>query len=195
VDPSSWYRKIARQLGTSILVSADKNTTKLVDHDPLLQFAALVLFKSPVQAWSSQLAKLPKDQDPEYYLAQLNKYMDVWTNSYNIFLDDFQPRDGKIFLQFDDFVRQPQPMLRTLCAALHLPFDDSVLKETRPGHAIGGNSGAMARLRAADYGVRLSPLPAPDLPREHVVVIAKNKPMQACYAALMGRHRSVFSVD
>ena len=77
-DPSRWYFKIAKQLGTSILISADKNTTKLIDNDPLLRFAALVLFKSPLQAWASQMAKLPKEREGGYYAAELTKYMEVW---------------------------------------------------------------------------------------------------------------------
>jgi len=191
-DPSRWYFKIAKQLGTSILISADKNTTKLIDNDPLLRFAALVLFKSPLQAWASQMAKLPKEREGGYYAAELTKYMEVWTNSYKIFLNELNPTQGKTFLKFDDFVQSPRTLLMTLCAAVNLPYDPSVLQETRQGHAIGGNAGAMARLRAADYGVRLMPLPNPELPAEHSALIAGNKAMQDCYGALMARYREVF---
>ena len=61
--------KIAGRLETSILISADKNPPKLVDNDPLLRFSALAMFKSPMQAWASQLAKLAKGQNADFYRA------------------------------------------------------------------------------------------------------------------------------
>jgi hypothetical protein len=189
VDATRWYQRIAAQLGTSILVSADKNVAKLVDNDPLLRLSALVVFKSPDQAWASQLAKLPKDREPEFYRAELVKYMGTWTQSYRTFVDEFAPDGAKVFLKFDDFTMNPAPLLEKICAELDLPYDPAVLSEVRPGHAIGGNKGAMARLRAADYGVRVEPLPAAGLISEQAEMIENNKALQDCYRSLMSRYR------
>jgi hypothetical protein len=191
-DATGWYQRIAAQLRTSLLISADKNLPKLIDLDPLLRFSALVTFKSPEQAWASQLAKLPKGLSPEKDDLELARYMDVWTASYRNFLDDFEPEGGKTFLFFDDFARNPKLLLAIICARLQIPYDPTVLEETRPGHAIGGNKGAMARLRAADYGVGITPLPELHLPEGHSEMIARNRVVQDCSRELMLRYRGVF---
>lgn len=193
VDATRWYQRIAAQLETAILVSADKNVAKLVDNDPLLRLSALVVFKSPEQAWASQLAKLPKDREPEFYRAELVRYMGTWTQSYGTFLDEFTPAGGKVFLKFDDFTADPGPLLKAVCTQLDLPYDPIVLREIRPGHAIGGNKGAMARFRAADYGVDVVPLPEANLTAEDAEMIALNKPLQSCYKGLMARYGQCFS--
>jgi hypothetical protein len=185
VDPQDWYQKIAHRLGTAVLVSADKNPVKFVDQDPLLRLSALVVFKSPLQAWASKLTKLPQGRDDEYYAQELTTYLKVWTDSYRCFLDDFKPMGGKAFLFFDEFADKPGAVLPPVCAALSLPWHSGVLQRTRPGHAIGGNSGAMAQLRSAEYGVEIKPLPAPNLPAAHVEVIDNDQATQQCFADLM----------
>ena len=57
--------------------------------------------------------------------------------------------------------------------------------QTRPGHAIGGNSGAMKGLRAHNYRVEIRPLPELDYPQAERDDVAQNKPMQAVFEALM----------
>ncbi len=191
VDPQDWYQKIAHQLGTTVLVSADKNAVKLVDQDPLLRLSALVVFKSPLQAWASKLTKLPQGRDDKYYAEELVMYLEVWTESYRCFLDEFNPMGEKAVLFFDEFADAPSAVLPRVCAALSLPWHSGVLERTRPGHAIGGNSGAMAQLRSAEYGVQINPLPAPNLPAAHVKVIDKDHATQQCFADLMERYRGL----
>ncbi len=189
VDPQDWYQKIAQQLGTAVLVSADKNAVKLVDQDPLLRLSALIVFKSPRQAWSSKLTKLPQGRDDEYYAQELTTYLEVWTESYRCFLDEFNPVGEKAFLFFDEFAAAPSTVLPRVCTVLSLPWHSGVLQRTRPGHAIGGNSGAMAQLRSAEYGVQIKPLPAPNLPAAHVKVIDNDRATQQCFADLMKHYR------
>jgi hypothetical protein len=191
VDPQDWYQKIARRLGTAVLVSADKNAAKLVDRDPLLRLSALVVFKSPLQAWASKLTKLPQGRDDEYYAQELVTYLEVWASSYRCFLDKFNPVGGKAFLFFDEFAHTPSAVLPRACAAVGLPWHPGVLHQTRPGHAIGGNSGAMAQLRSAEYGVQINPLPPPNLPAAHIEVINNDDATQRCFADLMARYREL----
>lgn len=185
IDPNDWYGKIARRLETDILVSADKNIAKLVDNDPLLKFHALVLFKSPEQAWVSQRSKLPTGKDAEYYYAELVKYSDVWNSAYRALLDTFSPEHGKTFLCFDEFASNPRVHFERLCQSTRLPTDLSVLTETRPGHAIGGNSGAMRLLRDDDYRVNIRPLLKVDFPGPERDFLAGRKAVQETFDDLM----------
>jgi hypothetical protein len=92
-------------------------------------------------------------------------------------------------LYFDQFSRSPGPVLERACAALRLPWQPNVLQKTRPGHAIGGNSGAMAQLRSAKYGVQITGLPEPELPKAHIDAINDYRPIQECFADLMNCYR------
>jgi hypothetical protein len=190
-DNSNWYRKIAERVGTRILVSADKNLPKLTDKDPLLDLSALVVFKSPEQAWTSQRDKLPNDRDADFYEEECRKYVEVWTRAYQSYLHHFRPKGRVVFLNFDAFTREPEPLLRSVCKALDLPFDADVLRRTVPGHAIGGNGRAMRRLRDKGYGVDITPLPdaAPD--PVHSAIISGHPGAQAVWRQLMSRHNDL----
>jgi hypothetical protein len=187
-DNTNWYRKIAARLGTRILVSADKNLPKLTEKDPLLELSALVVFKSPEQAWRSQLDKLAAGRDADYYEAECRKYADVWTRAYHSLLNHFRPQGSVVFLNFDAFTRSPEQLLRAVCTGLGLPFDAQVLRRTVPNHAIGGNGRAMRRLRDKDYGVDITPIPDPSLVPAHAAIITEHSGAQAAWRQLMIRH-------
>ena len=189
-NPEGWYRKIAARLGTSILISADKNAPKLIEHDPMLDLSALVVFKSPEQAWRSKLNKLPADRDPAYYEAECRTYATVWTRSYLGYLDLFQPQGPVVYLNFDRFTIDPEAALRAVCARLALPFAPGVLSRTEPGHAIGGNAGSMARLRARNYAVEVETLPDPELDPAQAKILSEHTQMQHVYRRLLTRHES-----
>lgn len=183
-DRTGWYFRIAQQFGTKSLISADKNAPKLVDNDPLMRFSALVMFKTPQQAWKSQLDKLPVERDEEFYRSQCEKYLKVWASSYDIFLNHFRPTGNVAFVCFDAFAAAPEPALATLCESLNLPNDSRVARTTTPGHAIGGNKGAMDRLRQNGYMVEIKPLPPPNLPSEHIRLIEDHAEANKVYAQL-----------
>ena len=190
-DFTRWYQKIAARVGTKLLFSADKNPPKLIDNDPLLRMHALVLFKSPTQAWGSQLSKMRQGGSETFYEIALEEYIDSWTRAYRVFLDDFKPRGDMAFLYFDAFAENPEPSLRAACRMLGLPDDDSLLKRTRTSHSIGGNSNAMKRLREANYAVSVTPLPAPSIPTRHRARIAAAERMQATFADLRARFEAM----
>lgn len=190
-DNADWYRKIALRLGTRMLISADKGLRKLMEKDPLLEFSALVVFKSPEQAWRSQLDKLPKDRDAAYYEAECRKYMDVWAKQYGLYLHHFRPQGPVVFLNFDAFTQSPEALLRAVCDRLGLPFDAGVLKRTEPGHAIGGNARSMKRLRDKDYAVEIESLPDPALDPVHAQIIEDNATAQDVWRELMVRHQAL----
>lgn len=187
-DSHGWYRKIAARLKTRILVSADKGLPKLSDKDPLLELSALIVFKSPEQAWRSQLDKLPAGRGADYYDAECRAYLDTWAKRYESFVHHFRPAGPLVFLNFDAFTRTPESLLRALCDRLDLPFDGGVLLRTVPGHAIGGNGRAMRRLRDKDYGVDIAPLPDAALDAQHRETIAHHAAAQAVWREMMTHH-------
>lgn len=150
-DSGDWYRRIARRLGTEVLVSADKNPPKLVERDPLLRLDALVLFKSPQQAWLSALKRLPQGEGQSYYRQKCADYLAVWADRYSFLLDHFRPQGRTVFLDFADLARRPRETLAALCKALDLRFDASVLDQLPSRHSIGGNVAAAAQLAQAEF--------------------------------------------
>ena len=93
-----------------------------------------------------------------------------------------------VFLNFDAFTRHPAPLLRALCAKLDLPFAESVLSTTVPGHAIGGNGRSMRRLRDQGYAVEILPLPDPAIAPEQAAIIAADPVVQSTWQEMMARH-------
>lgn len=186
-DATDWYGKIADRLGTRTLISADKNPPKLVDHDPLMRFDALVLFKSPVQAWMSTLRKLPADRDSAFYLRKCEDYLALWTDRYRTLLDHFAPQGKIVFVHFDTFVQAPREGLQSLCRALDIPFDPDVPEATAVRHAIGGNPGAVAKLYAPRDAIEIAPLARPDCPPEQIRTIENAKAAQDIFARLLAK--------
>ena len=184
-DATDWYGRIARRLDTQILISADKNPPKLADHDPLLRFDALVMFKSPVQAWMSMLRKLPQGRDAAFYASKCESYLALWTDRYSTLLDHFAPQGKVVFLHSDAFVQAPREVLQSLCGTLDLTFDPAVLKTAALRHAIGGNPDAVAKLHSAGGSIEIVPLARPDCPPDQLRLIADSQPVQEVFARLL----------
>lgn len=184
-DGARWYHKIAHRLNTKELVSADKNPPKLADHDPLMRFDAVVMFKSPVQAWLSTLRRLPPDRDGDFYLRECRSYLKLWEDRYAIFLDYFAPQGKVVFLYFDEFARAPRETLEALCRALDLPFDCHVLGSIGESHSIGGNPNAVANLNAANGAVEIDKLAAPDCAQDQLRLIDETPSVQEMFDRLL----------
>ena len=182
--PDRWYDKIATQLQTSTLVSADKNMPKLLLHDPLIRFRALIVFKSPAQAWLSKFRKLPAGMGREQTRHEFDTYIDLWVRSYNQFLNGFAPRHGKVFLDFDSFTRNPEKAFRKLLNALDLPFDHSVLQKVKSRHSIGGNSQTVRSLRSNEDRVNITPRADDELEAEHREWLYERRDAQELFISL-----------
>jgi hypothetical protein len=189
---TNWYQKIGQRLGTKVLTSADKNWSKLLWNDPLLRMDALVLFKSPAQAWSSQRTKLPPG-DGSAYEERLEKYIRTWCDHYSAFVGSFNPCGTVTFLCFDNFAASRGKLLGPLCAALDLAYEESALTQVRRGHAIGGNKNALGRLRTSDYAFNVLPLPDVDLPPREAAMLDENTEMQELYAILRWKQDQVLA--
>jgi hypothetical protein len=189
-DRTGWYFKIARRLETKLLVSSDKNPPKISDNDPLLRFDALVLFKSLPQAWWSELQKRPTGRGEEYYRGECEKYVATWVQSYAMFLESFAPKGKVVFLSFEEFAQNPANVLHAACRSLALPFDESVLRSAKRGHAIGGNARALNRLRTADYNPDITPMEACELPAAHARIIVESAEAKRVFDLLQAAHQN-----
>ena len=186
---TAWYQKIGERLGTKVLASADKNWSKLLANDPLLRMDAVVLFKSPVQAWSSQRVKLPLGDGA--HEERLEKYIRSWCNHYAALIGSFKPIGTVTFLCFDEFAATRGKLLGRLCEVLNLPLQDGGLTHVRRGHAIGGNRNAIGRLRTSDYEFEVLPLTEVDLPPRELAMLNENTEMQELYATMRREHDQI----
>lgn len=193
-DHTNWYQRIGARLGAPHLISADKNLIKLVENDPRLRFDALVMFKSPEQAWRSKLNKLPEGESDDFYRAELEKFIETWLASYRHFLFDLKPTGRMIFLNFDAFAESPAPYTEAVCKTLGLLYSPEILTRTIPSHAVGGNRGSIANLRERDYNVQIRPLTPADLPRDHKAAIDRHELVQETFRQLMARHDTLLVI-
>lgn len=187
---SGWYTKIANRLDTGILVSADKTPSILMDRDPLIRCDLVVLFKSPAQAWWSQLRKLSRGRSPAYYEEELTRYLEIWTRNYRNLAEDFAPRGQKIFVYFDALTNSPRAYLGALTGQLEIPFRPVALRRTRNCHSIGGNFRTRRTLGRDGQRIDIRPLVPPDLPREHHALLDAHTPSRTIFEAM--RARQVF---
>jgi hypothetical protein len=184
LNPVDWYFRIAERLGTKILVSADKNLPKVVLFDPELRLQALVVFKSPKQAWASNYTKMKAGLSPNAYFEAMMKYMGVWKQAYSNLTHVFNPRDGRVFLDFDRFADAPEAKFRSLTRVLDLEYDPGALAQPGPGHSIGGNSNAIRRASAAEYRIEVRPLGEAAIPADHAEWIDNQADLTELHAAM-----------
>lgn len=194
-DPKDWYFKIAARLGTRTLISADKNLPKLALNDPQFRCDTLILFKSPKQAWASELVKRPPGESNDESFEQMRRYMSMWRSSYTEMLDVLAPKGVKVYVNFDYLTLNPEFVLRSVASALSLAFEARALQQSIPGHSIGGNAGSMRRLRQTNYAVRIEKLEAPAIPADHAAWIDGNPDINRLYHELNERMIDGLSVD
>jgi hypothetical protein len=155
LNPIDWYQQLGDRFQTDLLVTADKNLPKLIRHDPLLRLDALVMFKSPIQAWYSNMNR-PEARFADLPLeARMQRYIEDWRAVYQTLVNDFAPRGKVAFLDFDAFTRDPEPTLRRALEKLDIELDPEVLKKIRPSHSVGGNGPVVRNLRDDDLEVKI----------------------------------------
>jgi len=184
LNPVDWYLRIAEQLGTAIIVSADKNLPKTVLMEPRLRLTGLVVFKSPKQAWASTYSKTSAGKTPEQTFQGMVNFLDVWKWAYGEMARTFKPVGGKVFLDFDRFTHAPEAMFRSMVRALDLEYDPAAFVKPEPGHSLGGNNAAIRRVRSAGHSVDVYPLGEPDIPAEHAEWIDSQADLTELHALL-----------
>ena len=184
LNPIDWYQQIADRLQADLLISSDKNLPKIIRHDPLLRLDALVIFKSPEQAWYSNFAKLPGDLGEDEISEKMENYLTIWHDRYAELLHDFSPRGQVTFLDFDAFTHTPEAVLTGAMQQLAIDFDQKLLDRVVPSHSIGGNGMAVRKLRTHDFKVRIEARSDSLLPPAHLDWIKKQDHLNDLHAAL-----------
>lgn len=190
VDRRHWYRRIAAQVETAILVSSDKNLRKYCDLDPELGFDAIVLFKSPVDAWHSFRKRLTTDK-PDEQQAALDAFIASWSRQYGSALR-LLPKGRKLFLHFERLAKAPAGTLARLAEELGLPTQrtagDGLFADK---HAIGGNDGFFVQHPPTDQTV-VRQIETPAVPDEHRRRIADDVTVRQIQDAMLSQSQAVF---
>ena len=190
LDRWRWYSRIADRLKTDVLVSSDKNLTKYLSLDPKLRFDALVLFKSPLSAWSSFRKRAGSD-DQDVIQAKLEKFVAAWCREYDSALR-FEPEGKKLFLHFDKFIAEPKTTIAVLLEALGLPSRNLEIDAvTRGKHGIGGNDDFYESTQASGR-IDIRSSPTPQLPKDEMSLIAASNAMNELYGQMLTRSRTLF---
>ncbi len=141
-DQANWYARLGAQMERDVVVSSDKDRMHLDRFDPELDLDALILFRPPVDAWRSYIAKKRK-----IVSATLDEYMRWWVDFHRKHAQ-LPNRGNRYYVDFDAFRAAPARELEALCARLELPFAATALEYwMTPQHAIGGHFNPFQRLQ------------------------------------------------
>lgn len=139
-NQQDWYKRLAAQMQSDIIVSSDKIVRVLRRFDPELELDALLSFRPPIDAYRSYRTKAVPPPGQE--LMDMNGYLSWWARLYKQGLDA-DNKGKKVCLEFEGFRREPAEVLQRLCTALELPYDVKALEYwKRPQHLIGGHFNA-----------------------------------------------------
>lgn len=190
-DPTNWYFKIGERVGAKVLLSSDKNHSKLLAKDPYLRMDTIVLFKSPLQAWYSNYRKINLTEWGSGRVTDIDEYLEKWTQAYLRFDGDFNPQGKKIYLDFEQFCAAPNAHLDRLCQLFDLNFD--TLGE--PGstqHSFGGNRDVNENLKATSDRLTVRKISDVQLPQGHKRHIEKNKKVARIYQQMLKYYQRDF---
>lgn len=183
-DSIDYLIRILRKSGARHLVAADKTSAYKVD--PLLRFNAIVLFKTPENAWRSHLKRQRQFPEKSKYAANRTQYFDFWHHYYTDCLDNFRIRGRRLFLSFEAFLEDPVRILSRLGEELGIDVDWQGGEVQVDGqHMFGGNQELIERQA---YDLERKPAPAA------AETAAEPPPpfVQDLQAELLRRHRDIF---
>lgn len=192
-----WYRAIARQAGTRILVSSDKNSYFLLRRDPTASFDLVVLFKSPADAWRSELKNKERlraaDVDRPALTREMDAYLKLWSQNYLTLLREVPTRGRVVVVDWESFTRSPRAHFRRLCELLGLPVVEGVFSRIRlDQHFFGGNPDVRSS-EIKDAGrIDIHPSNAKPLAAADAALVAANEDAQLVYRFLRCRYARDF---
>jgi hypothetical protein len=169
-EPVDTYAKIARRLGTRVLVTSDKAVTRLRTIDPMLAFDLVILYKAP-EPWIRSYARQRSRAVSNGLLAaesagDLSRWLEQWCNTYEGLLRLPMPLARRAVLDWEQFVAAPQAHFEHLLARFALAGDSSVFSDLDIGCFIGGNQTGNLQEVQRSHSVTFKPSSAPPLPEE-----------------------------
>jgi hypothetical protein len=193
-DNTGWYAKIADRISTENLVTSDKNSPIIEEHDPLFRFDYILSYKEPVSHLRSLLKQFvrqpgpPKPATAEWASISLDR----WASSYMRHLKVIRPIGRRVVLNWDAFVAEPQRHIRRLARVLSIPLEAETLERIRLGHFIGGNTGVDIDALQATGVMTLKASNAPQLPPEILEVALTHAGSQRVMRILGNEYRRDF---
>ena len=147
-DPAvDFYGTLGAAYAADTVLTSDKYYDHILRLDPALHNDAIVLFRHPMANWESHCLRHPTGTSPDGQ----RKYLKKWADVYTAFLQYFDNRGTKIFVDFDTFAENPVRGLALICSQLSLSFDPEALAYWRTRqHYVGGNMRLALRRRADD---------------------------------------------
>jgi Flp pilus assembly protein TadD len=189
--PENWFFQLAERANVRHLVSGDKHMAQQLDR--LERYKAIILFKSPLDAFRSNWRRRQVNPSHTAYLTDGSRYAETWAAAYRLFLHGSNPENGQICLDWTAFQRSPERHLERLCDMLGLPFDKSILTHRKTGqHSFGGNAEVRAVFAEAPALMAVRGEEDTDLPQDETAAVASHKPAQMVHAQLQERYRSDF---
>jgi len=192
-----WYRMIAQKAGTRILVSSDKNSYFLLRRDPTASFDLVVLFKSPADAWRSELKNKDRLRAADVARPALTRDMETylrhWSQNYLTLLREVPTRGRIVAVDWESFTRSPDEHFRRLCDILDLPIVEGIFARIRlDQHFFGGNPDVRSSEIDNAGRIDIHPSNANPLPEADAVLVAANEEARLVYRFLRSRYRHDF---
>jgi hypothetical protein len=150
-----FYGALGAAYAADTVLTSDKYYDHMLRLDPALHNDAIVLFRHPMANWQSHRVRNPAGAAGDGQ----RRYLKKWADAHVAFLQYFDNRGMKIFLDFDEFTAHPERSLELLCRKLSLRFDPEALAYWRSEqHYVGGNMQLAHRRHEADVSeLRIGP--------------------------------------
>jgi hypothetical protein len=144
---ADFYGTLGAAYAVDTVLTSDKYYDHILRLDPALHNDAIVLFRHPMANWESHCVRHSSGASPDGQ----RKYLKKWGDVYTAFLQYFDNRGRKIFVDFDAFATNPEQGLMSISMQLSLPFAPEALAYWRTRqHYVGGNMRLALRRRAHD---------------------------------------------
>jgi hypothetical protein len=110
---------------------------------------------------------------------EIKKYLDQWSTFYTRFIDCFDVRGTKLFVDAQVFYSNPEHELAKLCDVLNVRFHrDALIYWSKEHHCVGGNFNPYSRLLTAPDTLPVEPVKAHPLEEELLTEIRMHRPSQ-----------------
>ena len=194
-NPTDWYLRLARRLGTPTLISSDKFYTQYQMMDPYHRFDLIVLYK-PVESWVRSFRRQEEIKVdlgiPSLEGETADIWLDAYADTYQGLLKELHPEGKRIVLNWERFVAQPEAHFVHLVKLLGLPGDAGVFDKIRVEHLIGGNDSGNIRDVVETRRVRFRPSSAPPLAEPDAAAVRRHEAARQVARQLESLHHLSF---
>ncbi|MCX7565099.1 hypothetical protein OS189_01920 [Sulfitobacter sp. F26169L] len=191
-DPTNRLLKICKHIGCKTVITADKTEIRVVD--PLQRYKAVILFKTPYNAFCSFYKRQKRWLKSDTVEGSINAFLTVYKRAYSSFLNEHAPKEGRVFMHWDSFVTDQADHLEILCKELDLVFDKDVLtSRPDPQHTFGGNGPVRKAAKESEGTVKITRKAISTSEQDLFNRLAdQDEDLQILYQQLMDQYRETF---